>query len=87
MDPLGYTTDTSPEALAVQTACVRMMAPAARVRRLCEMSRRGKCQAIDAIRRRHPGLGEDEVRLKYIEVAYGTSLADAVRRWQRERIG
>ena len=49
------------------------------------MSRRGKRLAIEAIRRRHPGLGPDETRLKYIELAYGAAIADDVRRWQRER--
>lgn len=85
MKPPVYTTDTSPDALAVQAACFRRLAPAERVRKACAMSRRGKRLAIDAIRRRQPGLGPDEVRLKYIEIAYGIALSDDVRRWQGER--
>ena len=41
--------------------------------------------AFDAIRRRHPDYSEDEVRLKFIELTYGKSLADEVRDWQAER--
>ena len=51
------------------------------------MSCRGKRLALEAIRRRHPDLGPDELRLAYIELAYGRELADDVRYWLRERSG
>jgi hypothetical protein len=85
MNPPVYTTDTSPDAFAVQARCFRLLTPAQRLRKACAMSHRGKRLAIEAIRRRHPGLGPDETRLKYIELAYGAALAEDVRRWQRER--
>jgi hypothetical protein len=84
MNPPAYTADTSPDKLAVQAACFRVMAPAERIRKVCEMFHRSKRLAINAIRRRHPDLGPDEVRLTYIESAYGSTLADGVRRWLRK---
>jgi len=41
--------------------------------------------AMEAIRRRHPGLAEDDVQLAYIELAYGGELAAEVRRWRQGR--
>lgn len=54
--------DTSPEAFAVQLACLRNMSPAERIRRMCRMSRAVRKMAFDAIRRRHPGYDDREER-------------------------
>jgi hypothetical protein len=51
------------------------------------MSRLIKRMAFDAIRRRHPGFNEDEVQLLFIELTYGTTLADSVRRWKEGQSG
>ncbi len=80
-----YTTDTSPEAYAVQLELLRQMPPLQRLRKALALSRQVKQMAIDAIRRHHPGLDEDAIRLKFIELAFGKALADDVRRWQKER--
>lgn len=80
-----FTTDTSPEALEVQLACLRKMCPQERIRRTCAMSRRVRKMAFDAIRRRHPELGEEEVQLRFVELTYGKLLADDIRRWKAER--
>ena len=77
--------DTSDEALAVQLDCLRRMTPQARLRRACAWSGKLRRLAFDAIRRLHPDYSEDEVRLKFIELTYGKSLADEVRDWQAER--
>lgn len=77
--------DTSPEALEVQLACLRRMSPQERIRRTCAMSRRIRKMAFDAIRHRHPELGEEEVQLLFVEVAYGKTLADDLKRWKVER--
>jgi hypothetical protein len=79
--------DTAPEALAVQLECLRKMTPQQRVRQMCAMSRRIKRMAFAAIRRRHPDFTEAEVQLRFIELAYGKSLSDEVRRWKQERDG
>ncbi|MFM7520197.1 MAG: hypothetical protein ACKO9B_06980 [Planctomycetota bacterium] len=40
---------------------------------------------MEAIRRRHPGLTEDDVQLAYIELAYGGELSAKVRCWRQGR--
>jgi hypothetical protein len=61
------------------------MSPVARLEAGCRMSHRGRRLAINAIKRRHPEADETEIRLRAIELAYGASLADDVRRWLRDR--
>jgi hypothetical protein len=39
--------------------------------------------AFDAIRRRHPEYSEEQVRLSFIELAFGEELAEEVRVWQQ----
>lgn len=82
MGPSAYTTDTSPEALAVQLECLRKMTPKQRIRQSCAMSRRVRQMAFEAIRRRHPDFTEEEVQLLFIELTYGRALASEVRRWK-----
>ena len=87
MSSHSYTTDTSPEAAAIQLECVRRMAPQERIRQVCAASRQVKRMAFDAIRRRHPDFSEDEVQLLFIELTYGAALAQEVRRWKEARLG
>lgn len=82
MDSTVYTMDTSPEARAIQLECLRRMSPHERLEKSCAMSNQVKQMAFAAIRRRHPDFNEDEVRLKFIELTYGKTLADDVREWQ-----
>ena len=83
MDSTVYTTDTSSEALTVQLECLRRMSPNERLERSCAMSNQVKRMAFAAIRRRHPDFSEEEVRLKFIELTYGQSLAEDVRKRRR----
>ena len=85
MAKLQYTADTSEEALEVQLGCLRRMSSRERIQQTCAMSRRVRNMAMDAIRRRHPNLSDAEVQLMFIELTYGKSLADDVRRWSAER--
>ena len=85
MAKLAYTADTSKDALEVQLACLRRMSSRERIRQTLGMSRRVRDMAMDAIRRRHPDWGDAEVRLMFIELTYGKSLADDIRRWSAER--
>ncbi len=87
MSSAPYTTDTSPEAVAVQLECLRRMTPQQRIRKTCAMSRQVRKMAFNAIRRRHPGLDEGEVQLLFIELTYGKALAGEVRRWKAEKTG
>jgi hypothetical protein len=86
MESKLYAIDTSPDAFAVQLACLRRMSPSERIRRTCAMSRRIREMGIDAIRRRHPELNDNERQLLFIELTYGKTLADDFRRWQEERM-
>ncbi len=86
MSELRYTTDTSAAALEVQLDCLRRMSPRERIRKTCAMSRRLRNMAIDAIRRRHPELADAEVRLRFIELTYGKTLADGIRQNRSESV-
>jgi len=81
----AYTSDTADEAAAIQLQCFRKLTPAERVQKACAMSKRNRLLAMEAIRRRHPGLAKDDVKLAFIELAYGGEIAAAVRRWWQER--
>lgn len=78
------TTDTSPEAYAVQLELLRKMTPRERLRRTLAWSQELRRMAMAAIRRQYPEYDEACVRLKFIELTYGKELADDVRRWQKE---
>ena len=81
-----YTTDTSSEAYAVQLELMRQMSPIQRLKKAFSLSRQVKQVTMDAIRRRHPEFDEEAVRLKFIELTYGKTLADEVRQWQKEQM-
>ncbi len=85
IDPL-YTTDTSPEIYEMQLGLLRRMSPCERLRKSFSLSRQVKQMTMDAIHRRHPDFDEDAIRLKFIELTYGKSLSDDLRRWQKERM-
>ncbi|WP_417849437.1 hypothetical protein [Thalassoglobus sp.] len=71
--------DTTEEALAVQLDCLRQMTPQERIQRMCSWSGQIRRMAFAAIKRRHPDLTENEVRLKFIALTYGESLAEVIR--------
>ncbi|MDA0659924.1 MAG: hypothetical protein O3C60_13935 [Planctomycetota bacterium] len=85
MPTFPYATDTSAEAFEVQLECLRRMSPQERIRRTCAMSQRVKQMAFEAIQRRHPELSENEVRIKFIELTYGATLAAEVSVRLKER--
>ena len=85
MAPAGIPSDTSTSAAAVQRARIRELTPLERRRTGCALSNRGRRMALEAIRRRHPQADATEVRLRYLELAYGRALAVEVRRWLGDR--
>ena len=85
MAPAGIPSDTSTSAAAVQRARIRALAPLERLRKGCALSNRGRRMALEAIRRRNPRADATEVRLRYLELAYGRALAAEVRRWLGDR--
>ena len=72
--------DTSAEAAEVQRTRIRELPPLERLRKGCELSNRGRRMALAPIRRRAPTAGDEEVRLRFIELAYGAALPGEVRR-------
>jgi hypothetical protein len=85
MESQTDTTDTSPEALAVQLECLRRMSPHERLEKVFAWSGGLREMAFAAIRRRHPDFDEAEVRLQFIDLTYGRKLADEVRRHQESK--
>ena len=85
MDSRTYTTDTSEEALEMQLECFRRMTPPERIAKMSSWSSQIKRMGFDAIRRRHPEFDEQQVQLKYIELAYGLEIAQGYRTWLTER--
>lgn len=77
--------DTSPEALALQRAAFRRMAPAERFEAAVEMSEAVSALAEAGIRRRHPDYSDEQVRLALVEIMLGPELAAKVRTPARSR--
>ncbi len=82
-----YTTDTCAEAHEVQLQIIRSLPPVRHVERTVELSRQLKEMTFAALRRIHPELGEDEIRIFFIERVYGKELADGVREVLARRKG
>lgn len=79
MNPSIYTTDTSLDAERFQLDAFREMSPQERIRKMCSLSTTLRRMAFATIRRNHPDINDQEVRLRFIEAAYGRDLAQAVR--------
>ena len=75
-------TDISDRVLRSATEAIY---PLERLRMGCALSNRGRRMALAAIRRRHPNADDTEVRLRYLELAFGPAVAAEVRRWLGER--
>lgn len=85
MPPSGHLQDTSADAAAMLVRSVRALSAPERLRKGWALSQRGKRLALAAIRRRHPAADEAEIRLRYLALAYGPTLAADVRRWLEDR--
>ncbi len=58
--------DTTPEALAAQTAAIRRLGPEGRLRVAVEMSEAARAMAIEGIRRRNPELTEAQAKRQFV---------------------
>jgi len=79
-----YALDTSPEAHAAEIAAIRRLSPAKRFARARFLSEQARQMAFAAIRRQEPEISDEQLRLRFIAVAYGPQLAAEVERWRRE---
>ena len=77
--------DTTAEAEAVLLDRIREMSPQERLQRGCGLSRRCRLMAMDAMRRLDPSADGRDIRLRFIELAYGSALAADVRSWLQAR--
>jgi hypothetical protein len=77
--------DTAPAAEQAQIELMRRMSPAQRVAIARSLGARAISLMRRAIRRRYPDATEEEVKLKFIELQYGTELAERVRAYWRDR--
>ena len=80
-----YTTDTSPEAEAVQLELIRQMTPQQCLDMSIRMTNRLIRECKNAIRREHPEWNEQEVGLAFIRQNYGEELYLAVKAYLSER--
>ncbi len=79
-----YALDTSPEAHAAEIAAIRRLSPAKRFARARFLSEQARQMAFAAIRRQHPGINYEQLRLRFIAIADGPQLAAKVERWRSE---
>ena len=79
-----YALDTSPEAHVAEIAAIRRLSPAKRFARARFLSDQARRMAFAAIRRHHPEISDEQLRLRFIAIAYGPQLAAEVERWRRE---
>lgn len=78
-------TDTHPDAEAVQFELLRLMTTAQKFELACLLTDMAIDQSRRAIERLNPGISQREVDFKFIELNYGTDLAQKVRHYQKER--
>ena len=70
--------DASPEAELVLIHLLRAKPAFERLGDAVLASNRVAEQCKNAIRRRHPEFSEDEIKLRFIEINYGSEIADKV---------
>jgi hypothetical protein len=71
--------DTDPDVLRLQADLLRRATPASRLQLALSLSASVIELAYAAIRRRSPGISDDDTRLQFVEIHYGSELAHAVR--------
>jgi len=63
--------DTSPEAAAVQQEIFRRMTPEQRLRIALELSEELRNIALSGVRSRHPEMSEEELKFELMRIMYG----------------
>ena len=77
--------DTSREALRAQFAALRRLTPSRRLALMDDLTRLVQSMSREGIRRRHPGLTEDELEALFFELVLGHDLAVRVLEHRRSR--
>lgn len=76
--------DTDPEAEAVQMELLRSAGPGRRARMALELSAQVISMARRHLRRAYPDATETEIGLRFVELNYGSELAEGLRRFLAE---
>jgi len=71
--------DTTPEAESILIRLIQDKPATVRLGDAVAASNRVAQQCKSAIRRSHPGLSEEEIKLRFIALNYGQEIADDVR--------
>jgi len=77
--------DTNPEANEVQIQMLRRASTTERIARTCSLSSTVIKLSRRAIRRNRPAFSDCEVKLEFISLHYGKTLAEQVRRYISEK--
>ena len=77
--------DTSPDAEAVEIELLRRATVAERFARVRDLTRVAIHHARRAITGTHPGCGQREIDLIFVETHYGKDLAEKLRRYPKGR--
>lgn len=77
--------DTSPEAELTLIRLLRAKPACKRLGDAVSASNRVAQQCKNAIRRRHPEISEEEIKLRFIEINYGSEIANEVRTYLSNR--
>ncbi len=79
MPLINAISDTSEDAEAVLIELLRAKSPTRRLQDAISASNLVAEQCKNAIRRMNPGISEDEVRLRFVELNYGDAIGSKVR--------
>lgn len=73
------TSDTDPDVLRLQADLLRRATPARRLQLALSLSASVIGLAYAGIRRRSPGISDDDAHLQFVEIHYGAELAQELR--------
>ncbi|TMQ70197.1 MAG: hypothetical protein E6K81_13220 [Candidatus Eisenbacteria bacterium] len=82
----GFEGDTSRDALRAQFAVLRRVTPAQRLALMDGLTQLARSLAREGLRRRHPGLAEEELDVLFFELVLGRDLAARVLEHRRARL-
>ena len=78
--------DTSREALRVQFAALRRLSPSRRLALMDDLTNLVRSMSREGLRRRLPGITEDELDMRFAELVLGRDLAAKVLEHRRARL-
>ena len=83
---LSFGGDTSREALRVQFAALRRLTVSRRLALMDDLTRLAQSMSREGLRRRHPGITEAELEVRFFELVLGRDLAMKVLEHRKSRL-